>query len=157
VLRPALAALIVLATACGTSGTGDVPRNAQGHPTAAGVVRPDRLQPGDCFDDQDDQTPNGFPVVPCGRTHANEAFHRFVVPGSAYPGQDVLTDLATATCQGDPFTKYVGRSIEGSALDTFYVLPSEDTWTNDGDRVVVCALFSRDLEPLTGSVEDSLR
>jgi hypothetical protein len=156
VLRVALGALIVLAAACGTGGTGDVERNAQGHPTAAGIVRADRLQPGDCFDDQDDQTPDGFPVVPCGRPHANEAYHRFVVPGSTYPGQEALTELAVATCQGDPFTRYVGRPIEGSALATFYVLPSAETWADDGDRIVVCALFRKDREPLTGSVEASL-
>ena len=156
-LRAALVALIVLAVGCGTSGTGDVDRNAQGHPTEAGIVRADKLRPGDCFDDQDDQSPDGFPVVPCAREHDDEAYHRFVVPGSTYPGQDALTDLATATCRAAPFTKYVGRPIEGSSLDTFYVLPSPDTWANDGDRVVVCALFGKDLQPLTGSMADSMR
>jgi hypothetical protein len=159
VLRPAVAvALTVLVAAgCGTQGPGDVARDSSGRVTAAGIVRADKLQPGDCFDDQDDQTPDGFPVVPCGRPHANEAYYRFVVPGGAYPGQDVLTDEATARCRAQPFTDYVGRPVEGSVLDTFYVLPSEDTWAHDGDRVVVCALFQHDLGPLTGSMADSMR
>jgi hypothetical protein len=120
-------------------------------------VRADRLQPGDCFDDQDDQTPNGFPVVPCALPHANEAYFRFVVPGDRYPGQEALTEVATARCTGDPFTDYVGRPMEGSALDVFYVLPSQETWGRYGDRIVVCALFARGLDPLTGSVEGSHR
>jgi hypothetical protein len=161
VLRPAIAVAVALTTlvaaGCGTQGPGDVERDGSGRVTAAGTVRADKLRPGDCFDDQDDQTPDGFPVVPCGRAHANEAYFRFVVPGGTYPGQAALTDEATARCRAEPFTSYVGRPVDGSALDTFYVLPSEDTWTHDGDRVVVCALFERDLRPLTGSVRDSMR
>jgi hypothetical protein len=158
VLRAALAlTALLLVVGCGTEGPGDVPRDGAGRATAGGTVRADKLQPGDCFQDQDDQTPDGFPVVPCGRAHANEAFYRFVVPGGAYPGQDALTDIATARCRADPFATYVGRPIDGSALDVFYVLPSEDTWTNEGDRVVVCALFERDLQGLVGSMKDSMR
>ena len=156
-LRAALAVTLVLAVGCGTQGSGDVERDSSGRAVAGGIVRADKLQPGDCFDDQDDQTPNGFPVVPCGRAHANEAYYRFVVAGGAYPGQDALTDEASARQRAEAFTKYVGRPVEGSALDTFYVLPSEDTWTNDGDRVVVCALFEHDLGQLTGSMQDSMR
>ena len=161
-LRPAgaliaAALVLVLAVGCGTQGSGDVERDSSGRAVAGGIVRADRLRPGDCFDDQDDQTPEGFPVVPCGRAHANEAYFRFVVPGGAYPGQDALTDEATARCRAEPFTDYVGRPIEGSALDTFYVLPSEETWADDGDRVIVCALFEHDLGSLTGSMRDSMR
>ncbi len=157
-LRPALALILVLAAAaCGGGGPADVPRDGSGRPTQAGTVRADKLQPGDCFDDQDDQTPDGFPVIPCARPHGNEAFFRFVVPGDAYPGQETLTDLATARCSGEPFTDYVGRPSEGSALDVFYVLPSKDTWDRYGDRIVVCALFDRDLAPLTGSMRDARR
>jgi hypothetical protein len=158
VLRAAFAlTALLLVAGCGTEGPGDVQRDSSGRPTQGGIVRADKLQPGDCFDDQDDQTPDGFPVVPCGRAHANEAYDRFVVRGGAYPGQDALTDVATARCRADPFTTYVGRPIEGSALDVFYVLPSEDTWTNAADRVVVCALFEHDLQGLIGSMKDSMR
>jgi hypothetical protein len=148
--------LLVLVAACGT-GPSDVQRDAGGRPTQAGTVRADKLRPGDCFDDQTDQTPDGFPVVPCARPHDNEAFFRFVVPGDAYPGQDALTDLATGRCRSDPFTDYVGRPISGSELDVFFVLPSKETWEGDGDRVVVCALFVKAIQPLTASAEGSMR
>jgi hypothetical protein len=157
VLRAALAALIVLAVACGTEGPGDVPRDASGRVTAGGIVRADKLRVGDCFDDQDDQTPDGFPVVPCGRAHDDEAFHRFVVGGTTYPGQDSLTDTAFSTCTGDPFQKFVGRPIDGSSLDVFFVVPSPETWERDGDRIVVCALYAHDHSPLVGSMRDSMR
>ena len=156
-LRASIALILVLAVACGTEGPGDVARDGSGRVTAAGIVRADKLQPGDCFQDQDDQTPDGFPVVPCGRAHANEAFHRFVASGSTYPGQKVLEASAFTACTGEPFRKYVGRPNEGSSLDVFFVLPSEDTWDHDGDRVVVCALFAHDRSPLTGSMQDSMR
>ncbi|MCU1488136.1 MAG: Septum formation [Actinomycetia bacterium] len=157
-LRAAFAlTALLLVVGCGTEGAGDVPRDASGRVTAGGIVRADKLQPGDCFQDQDDRTPDGFPVVPCGRAHANEAYDRFVVPGGAYPGQAALTDIATARCRADPFTTYVGRPIDGSALDVFFVLPSADTWTNDGDRIIVCALYADDRSPLVGSMNDSMR
>jgi hypothetical protein len=147
----------VLAVGCAAGGPSDVQRDPSGRPTQAGTVRADKLRPGDCFDDQTDQTPDGFPVVPCTRPHDNEAFFRFVVPGTDYPGQDALTDVATGRCRADPFTEYVGRPIAGSALGVFFVLPSKETWDADGDRVIVCALFVKAIEPLSASVQGSMR
>jgi hypothetical protein len=149
--------LLVLLAGCSGGEPQDVQRDPSGRPTQAGTVRADKLRPGDCFDDQDDQTPSGFPVVPCTRPHDNEAFFRFVVPGEAYPGQDALTDVATDRCRSDAFTSYVGRPIAGSELEVFFVVPSKETWEGDGDRVVVCATFVKAIEPLTGSVKGSMR
>ncbi|MCU1354172.1 MAG: hypothetical protein JWM05_3381 [Acidimicrobiales bacterium] len=155
-LRPALALIVLLLAGCSAGGA-DVARDDRGQATQAGTVRADKLRAGDCFDDQDDQSPSGFPVVPCARPHANEAFFSFLVPGDGFPGQDALTEIATARCTAEPFTDYVGRAYGGSALDVFYALPSKDTWEHFSDRTIVCALFAKDLEPLTGSMADSNR
>jgi hypothetical protein len=158
VLRSALALTAVLLLAsCGGGAGADVARDERGRATQAGTVRADKLRPGDCFEDQDDQSPDGFPVVPCARAHANEAFFRFIVPGGDFPGQATLTEIATARCTAEPFTDYVGRPYGASALDVFYVLPSKQTWDRFGDRTVVCALFAKGLTPLTGSMADSRR
>jgi hypothetical protein len=152
----ALTAALLLA-ACGGGAGADVARDERGRVSQPGTVRADKLRVGDCFEDQDDQSPDGFPVVPCARAHANEAYSRFKVPGGDYPGQAALTDLATARCTAEPFSDYVGRPYAGSALDVFYALPSQETWDRFGDRIVVCALFAKDLSPLTGSMEGSRR
>jgi hypothetical protein len=152
-----LALLAVLAVGCAAGGPADVQRDPSGRPTQAGTVRADKLRDGDCFDDQTDQTPEGFPVLPCTRPHDNEAFFRFVVPGDVFPGVDALTDVATDRCRGDAFTDYVGRPIAGSDLEVFFVVPSKETWEADGDRVVVCATFVQAIEPLTASVKGSMR
>ncbi|MCU1377700.1 MAG: hypothetical protein JWN29_683 [Acidimicrobiales bacterium] len=152
----ALTAVLLLA-ACRGGASADVARDDRGRASQAGTVRADKLRVGDCFEDQDDQSPDGFPVVPCARAHANEAYARFKVPGGDYPGQDALTEIATGRCTAEPFTDYVGRPYDGSALDVFYALPSKETWDRFGDRIVVCALFAKDLSPLTGSMEGSAR
>lgn len=150
-LRAALTLTVLLAACAGSAEVADVARDADGRPTEAGPVRADRLRVGDCFDDQDDRSPDAFPVVPCARAHDNEAFFRFVVPGDDFPGQDALADQAAARCRDQPFTDYVGRPFESSTLGVFYVLPSQETWERFDDRTIICALFDEGLEPLRGS------
>lgn len=150
-LRAALALTLLLA-ACGVGAdVPDVARDADGRAREAGSVRADRLRAGDCFDDQDDRSPDAFPVVPCAEPHDNEAYFRFVVPGDEFPGQEALTDQAAARCRAEPFTDYVGRPVESTSLGVFYVLPSQETWERFDDRTIICALFDEGLEPLRGS------
>lgn len=145
-LRPALVALIV-AAACSGSPAADVARDDAGRPTEAGAVRADRLRAGDCFDDQDDQSPDEFPVVPCDEPHDNEAFALLRVRGDDWPGQEALTDEAAARCRAE-LPRATGGDDDG--LGIFYVLPSQETWEGDGDRTIICALFADDLAKLTG-------
>lgn len=150
-LRAAVALTLLLAACSGSADVPDVARDADGRPTEAGEVRADRLRVGDCFDDQDDDSPDGFPVVPCDQPHDNEVFFAFVVPGDDFPGQDALADQAAARCRDAPFTDYVGVSIDASVLRVFYVLPSQETWDRFDDRTLVCALYDEDRAPLDGS------
>lgn len=150
-LRAAVA-LSVLLAACGGGGeVADVERGSDGRATEAGEVRADRLRIGDCFDDQDDRSPDAFPVVPCEQAHDNEAFFGFIVPGDDFPGQDALVDQAAARCSDEPFTDYVGQPLRATTFGVFYVLPSQETWDRFDDRTVVCALYDEGLEPLLGS------
>lgn len=151
-LRAAVALTIFLAGCSSGAAVPDVARDADGRPTEAGEVRADRLRVGDCFDDQDDESPDGFPVVPCDQPHDNEVFFAFVVPGDDFPGQDALADQAAARCGDQPFTQYVGEPVEATALRVFYVLPSRETWERFDDRTIICALYDEGRAPLEGSV-----
>lgn len=148
-LRAAVVALI-LAAACSGDPVADVARDDAGRPVEDGAVRVDRIRPGDCFDDQDDQSPGELPVVPCDEPHDNEAFALLRVRGEGWPGQAALTDVAAARCR-DEFRRSTGERVDGSGLGIFYVLPSRETWEDDDDRTVMCALFADDLSKLTGS------
>jgi hypothetical protein len=151
-LRAAVALTAVLALG-GCGAAAEAPRDASGRVTAAGSVRADHIRVGDCYDDGGSAAVGSFAVVPCSRAHDNEVFFLFAAPGDAYPGQDALAELATRRCTGDAFSSYTGTVLETSSLQAYEVLPTEDTWTHDGDREVVCVLASRDRSPLRGSVK----
>lgn len=152
-LRAAVALTLLLTlVGCGDSG-GDVARDAQGRVTAPGTVRADRIREGDCFDDPDGESVDGFPVVPCDEVHDNQVFHLFEVPDGEYPGQDALTRMALERCEAAPFTDWTALPLAESDLDVYAVVPSPDTWDRFDDRTVVCALFSRDRSPLRGTSE----
>ena len=122
----AVVALFALADAdddadAGPSGT-TLP---EGDPVAA-----DRIEVGDCFNDQDAIDLATLPVVPCGEPHDKEVYHLFELPepaGGAYPS---------------------------SALEIFPIPPSEASWSG-GDREVVCALYDARRQELTGSARGS--
>ena len=143
----ALSGLLLLLGGCRAGSVADVARDDEGRPTEAGTVRADRLRDGDCFDQDDDPTPGSFPVVPCDEPHDNQAFARFPVTGETRPSDDVLTELATTRC-GAAFAEL--DAPPGFAY--FAVVPSPETWSRDGDRTVVCALYRRDQRPIVGSL-----
>lgn len=149
-LRAAVALTVcLLVTGCRADGPLDVARDDAGRPTEAGTVRADRLQAGDCFDEEGDRTPGSFPVVPCDRPHDNQAFHRFGLTGEERPSDDALTELAAVRC-GDAFA----RLDPPTGLAYFAVIPSPDTWSRNRDRTVVCALYRPDQRPIVGSLTD---
>lgn len=94
-----------------------------------------------CFDDQEAPEVDRLPTVPCDEPHQNEVFHLYDVDAADHPGLDALRAQAEEVCRGEPFTRYVGEPYETSRFEVFQILPTEDTWREDGDREVVCALY----------------
>jgi hypothetical protein len=150
----AVVALFALADAdddaeAGPSGT-TLP---EGDPVAA-----DRIEVGDCFNDQDAIDLATLPVVPCGEPHDNEVYHLFLLPepaDGAYPGNERVASLTRDGCLA-AFEPYVGTAYESSALEIFPIPPSEASWSG-GDREVVCALYDARRQELTGSARGSAR
>lgn len=97
----------------------------------------------------------GVPVVACATPHDGEVFANHTLPDGAYPGETAMRTQAARTCLPD-FTAYTGSDVRATTLDfgIFYPLPS--TWAQ-GDRTVVCFVYSKDKAPLVGSVQGSGR
>jgi hypothetical protein len=51
------------------------------------------------------------------------------------------------------FEAFVGKDYESSALDVASLYPSRESWTNQNDREVICAVYDVDANKLTGSVK----
>lgn len=118
------------------------------------------LEPGTCFDDVTELTSEGggevsdVPVVDCGEPHDNEVFATFDLEGDDFPGQDAVVSQADAGCV-DRFEAYVGRDYPSSRFVSSHLVPTQQTWEDQGDREVVCFLYDIDLARLEGSAEGS--
>lgn len=114
------------------------------------------LEVGQCFDDPEsfDEVVN-VDVVECAEPHDNEVFHVFDLADGDYPGEDEAEAGANDGCIA-AFESFVESDFATSELDIRYLYPSAESW-DDGDREVVCALFDRSGEQITGSEEGSAR
>ncbi|WP_020389061.1 DUF4190 domain-containing protein [Kribbella catacumbae] len=113
----------------------------------------DSLAVGECFDDG-----FGHDEVDrrdCSKPHDAELVSNVTLPAGPYPGDRRVEDQSRASCDLE-FSKYVGNTVDKSELQSSYWYPDEDYWSN-GDRLVVCAAYGPDDEPLTGSVKGSKR
>ena len=146
----AVAGLVVTLGACSFSLGGA----GQG----AGEVSALDLEAGLCFNDPgDEEQVRSVSRVACDQPHDNEVFAVFDYTGQGeeFPGQEALGGQADEECEAR-FEDYVGIPYADSALRATYLTPSEQTWA-DGDREIVCYLYERDEQQLTGSMKDSRR
>lgn len=86
-------------------------------------------------------------VVTCSNPHFAEVFHTFDHPGSSYPGDAAMRDLATRECLS-AFNGYVGIDYENSVFYEYDLSPTAATWKLAGDRTIVCYLGSDNLDEL---------
>jgi len=113
------------------------------------------LDEGDCFDDPGEvEDIVEVPVVPCDEPHDNEVFAAFDLGRDDYPGPAVLQEEAFEGCV-DRFDDHVGVEYAASQLLVGALQPSASGW-EDGDREVVCFLYSPD-GMLTGTMEGAQR
>lgn len=119
---------------------------------------PFELQVGDCFDD----TAMGVnevtevPGLPCSTPHDNEVFALFDLPSGPFPGDEAIDAMAGQGCY-DRFESAIGRRYEESELAFVSMYPTEGSWTQIGDREVVCIAYDMEYAKLIGSVLGSGR
>jgi hypothetical protein len=110
----------------------------------------DEIGVGDCFDDPEDSVVTQLDLINCADPHDNEVFAELRMAQAAFPGDEGVGEYAFDACLAE-FEAYVGKTYIDSSLDYTYIVPTRESWENDGDRRVLCVLYSPDLAKLTGS------
>ena len=122
-----------------------------------------QIQPGDCFNDMfsgNETSGDGtievanVSATPCLEPHDDEAYAAFDLDLAAFPGLDEMGALAESACL-ERFEAFVGKNYEASLLDIHLLFPTRETWTQRGDREVVCAVYNLGGQKLVGSMEGS--
>jgi hypothetical protein len=116
------------------------------------------LAVGDCFDDDPDAGDAVATVatVDCDEPHDNEIYFEYSMTDASFPGREATTQAAAERCIAE-FEDFVGLSYQASDLDIFPITPTLESWEEEGDRVVYCALYALDLSKLTGSMRGAAR
>jgi len=116
-----------------------------------------RTAAGDCWNDPDgfqaDTELFDIPEVPCEEAHDNEVFATIeLTGGDRYPGDFNIQIDAFQGCLAR-FDAFVGVGFIDSPLDIYTLFPTEESWSEGGDRGVICSIYMLDGSTMTGSIE----
>jgi hypothetical protein len=123
--------------------------------TEAGQADVFTIAVGDCFNDVDAEEISEVPVVPCDQPHDYEAYSAFDLTGDTFPGDDVVTQQAGDGCT-PAFAEFNGLGYDDSSLYLGYLLPTEDSWTGQNDREVLCYIYEENVQT-TGTLQGAAR
>jgi hypothetical protein len=122
--------------------------------TVPGTVSVFSLQPGDCVQNSELFSGRVTTVVevPCEQAHTHEVFHKvtYTPPDGAYD-EGRISQFASEQCT-QSFATYVGVPFDRSKYYYVQFSPTQESWTQQGDREVMCLLFLQGSE-LTGSAK----
>lgn len=90
----------------------------------------------------------------CDTPHESEVFHVHYLTDEKMPSPDSLNATADDICR-EAFSSYVGIADTESSLSLWWLTPTVDSWEQQGDRRITCAVEDENLTPLIGSVKDS--
>lgn len=110
---------------------------------------------GDCVNLPDGELISEFESVDCDSAHDAEVFALPQFPGgegTPFPGQAEIQAFADERCL-EGFEGYVGSSYDTSELYATQLIPTADSWTEAGDREVVCLLVGEPLEGGAGTYQ----
>lgn len=132
-------------------------RDEGGAITDAGDLSSLELRVGDCFDLKDATAEyiGDVDAKPCADPHAYEVFLVQDMPGGDFPSETTFDSYVADACL-PAFATFIGLAYEQSELEIFYLVPSEDSWS-EGDRAVMCAVYHPRIALLTGSVKGTGR
>lgn len=140
----------------------DANRDESGAIVSEGNIDAFAIKLGDCFNDNSSLASDeasevsSIPGVPCSEPHDYEVFAVYDVDQSEYPGTEAMSNLAHEGCVAR-FDEFVGYDYESSALDVTTLYPTAQSWSIQGDREVICAIFDMSGERMTGTAEGSQR
>jgi hypothetical protein len=88
-------------------------------------------------------------VVDCSEVHTHEVYYSGRYPESSFDSNKIAT-YANDTCLAQ-FAPYVGIDYARSRFQYLHIVPTQESWTRDNDRDVVCVAFEDDAT-LSGSI-----
>jgi len=94
-------------------------------------------------------------VIACTEPHDNEIYAASSVPDGDFPGNAAIDVQATADCF-DEFATFIGANYEDSIYGASWYYPTEGSWA-EGDREILCLVYQRDGEQVTGSLAGAAR
>ena len=144
----------VLATIALAGCVGGV-RDSAGQVTAPSTTDTFSVRVGDCLDKLPTESTDELALLPCGEPHYWEAFSSTALPDGDYPGNSALRDQTEKACSA-AFTGFVGVPDRKSKLDLTMLTPTRETWTQAGDREVVC-LVGSSTGGITGTLKGAAR
>lgn len=152
----AVAVAAVLASVAGcNSGGGTVPRNSAGQVTAAATTDAFSIKVGDCIGKLASDSTDELPLLPCDQPHFWEAFAAANLNGDAFPGNAEVKDQAAQACKA-AFEDFIAVAQGDSKYEVTFLTPTKETWTQAGDRQVVCLVGSSGGN-LTGSLKGAAK
>jgi len=118
-------------------------RNDVGSITGSGPIWLEDLTVGDCIKTYPDEEVALVPAVPCADPHEDEVYlvqDLDYGDDAAFPGDDALEKEADKLCTDElaSLSSADDREYEDAGYEVTWVQPSEETWTEDGDRAVIC-------------------
>ncbi|MGC4084705.1 MAG: septum formation family protein [Vicinamibacterales bacterium] len=139
--RPGVAAAAVLVAAVLLGGCASGVRDSAGQVTAPATTDSFSVRVGDCLDKLPTDSTAKISLLPCAQPHYWEAFASPTLAGDDFPGNSAVRDQAESACT-DAFQGFVGVAAKSSKLDLTMLTPTKETWTQAGDREVVCLVGS---------------
>lgn len=152
--------LTIVLTGCGLiqsfTGANDASRDAEGNVQEQQNVNIFSVKTGDCLMATDETGEiTQATVVPCEEPHDEEVFYEFTLPDGEF---DIEAVDATAqdACYNENYANFVGVPYEESALEVWYLTPTQQTWDQLDDRLVQCIITDPGVQT-TGSLEGVAR
>ncbi|MDQ0645751.1 septum formation family protein [Microbacterium murale] len=126
-------------------GGNDAQRDEEtGEVTESDTIDIFSLKVGDCMPASDTTGEiTDADVVPCSEPHADEVFFEFELAEGDLPTDEEITAEVEAQCV-PAFSEFVGIDYYDSALDFWWLTPTEQTWTQADDRLVQCVIYEPD-------------
>ncbi|MFI5793174.1 DUF4190 domain-containing protein [Streptomyces sp. NPDC051677] len=113
------------------------------------------LAKGDCFDVPGktfDENVYDVDEVACSGEHDAEVFATVPLPGSDFPGDDHVTDVAEDKCYDLENAYAMDAWAVTDEVDVYYLTPTSESW-EQGDREITCVFANADEKgTLTGSL-----
>ena len=117
------------------------------------------LSEGDCFNSAEEGEVSDVEIVPCDDPHESEVYAVVSIAGPQglpFPGETRVLDVGGGLCL-EHFQEFVGRSYEYSLLDITVITPTKESWEQNDDREVTCAVYDLEILYMEGSMRGSAR